>query len=150
VAEPASAAASEVLDTSACFALLENEPGAQDVECALLTAKAGRLELHASFVTLTEVEYIITQERNALDAAQAIAKMKAWPLRWHYADETLCSEAAKLKAAHKVSFADAFVAATAKRLNATLVHKDPEFSALGGSIKLHALPPKAMPAARHS
>ena len=42
----------------------------------------------------------------------------------------------------KVSFADAFVAATAQRLDATLVHKDPDFDALKGIIKLHALPPK--------
>jgi predicted nucleic acid-binding protein len=47
-----------------------------------------------------------------------------------------------LKAAHKVSFADAFVAATAQRLDATLVHKDPDFDALKGIIKLHPLPPK--------
>jgi len=47
-----------------------------------------------------------------------------------------------LKAAHKVSFADAFVAATALRLKATLVHKDPEFDALKNVIQLEALPPK--------
>jgi predicted nucleic acid-binding protein len=133
---------SEVLDTSACFALLENEPGAQEVEDRLLAARAGRLKLHASFVTLTEVEYIITQERSAADALQAMVKMRAWPLQWHFADEALCSEAAKVKAAHQVSFADAFVAATARRLDATLVHKDPEFEALSGVIRLHALPPK--------
>jgi hypothetical protein len=42
----------------------------------------------------------------------------------------LCSEAAKLKAVHRVSFADAFVAATAKRVDAVLIHKGPEFAAL--------------------
>ena len=49
---------------------------------------------------------------------------------------------AKLKAAHKVSFADAFVAATALRLSATLLHKDPEFDTLQGVVKLQALPLK--------
>ena len=48
----------------------------------------------------------------------------------------------ELKAAHKVSFADAFLAATAQRLDATLVHKDSDFDALKGIIKLHPLPPK--------
>jgi len=146
VAEAALGGAAEVLDTSACFALLENEAGAQEIENDLLAARAGRIELHASFVTLTEVEYIITQERNASNALEAMAKLKAWPVRWHYADEALCSEAAKLKAAHRVSFADAFVAATARRLNATLVHKDPEFDALQGVIRLHALPLKKVAA----
>ena len=131
-----------VLDTSACFAFLEDEAGADVVESYLVEAKQGRRVIHLSFATLTEVEYITTQERGASDADAALAKMKAWPIRWLHSDEALCGEAAKLKAAHKVSFADAFVAATAQRLNATLVHKDPDFDALKGIIKLHALPPK--------
>jgi predicted nucleic acid-binding protein len=132
-----------VLDTSACFALLENEAGADRVETYLIEAREGRAAVHASFASLTEVEYIILQERNAADAAAVLGKMKAWPVRWHHTDELLCSEAAKLKAAHKISFAEAFVAATALRLNAKLVHKDPEFEGLAGIIQLHPLPPKS-------
>lgn len=131
-----------VLDTSACFAFLENEAGADIVEKYLLDARAERVAVHASFASLTEVEYITIQERSAADAAAALAKMKGWPVRWHHTDDLLCSEAAKLKAAHKISFADAFVAATALRMDAILVHKDPDFDALSGIIKLHPLPPK--------
>ena len=76
-------------------------------------------------------------------AAQLIAWVKQQPVRWHHSDDALCDEAAKLKAAHKLSFADAFVAATARRLDAVLVHKDPEFDALNGVVKLHPLPPKS-------
>ena len=54
----------------------------------------------------------------------------------------LCSDAAKLKAAHKLSFADSFVAATAQRIGAVLLHKDPEFNAVSGVVKLRMLPPK--------
>ena len=131
-----------VLDTSACFALLEGEAGAEKVEAFLLEASANDAKVHASFVTLTEVEYIITQERSATDAVNALAKIKAWPVHWHHSDDSLCSEAAKLKAGHKISFADAFVAATTRRLDGMLVHKDPDFDALVGVIKLYPLPPK--------
>jgi predicted nucleic acid-binding protein len=131
-----------VLDTSACFALLENEPGADIVETFLLDARAEHRVVHASFASLTEIEYIIIQERCVEDATAALLKIKEWPMRWHHTDDDLCSEAAKLKAAHNISFADAFVAATALRLNAVLVHKDPEFDALAATIKLHPLPPK--------
>ena len=89
-----------VLDTSACFAFLENEAGADIVENYLLEARAERVVLHASFASLTEVEYITIQERNQADATAAVVKMKAWPVRWHHTDDDLCSEAAKLKAAH--------------------------------------------------
>lgn len=136
-----------VLDTSAFIALDEREPGAEEVEAILSKAWLGEAEVHASFATLTELEYIRTQEQDAQQATELLTFAKSQPVKWHHTDDALCSEAAKLKAAHKVSFADAFVAATAKRLDATLVHKDPEFHALKGVIKLHSLPPKAGKAA---
>ena len=130
------------LDTSACLALLENEDGAEIVETYLLEARAGNALLHGSFVTLTEVEYIVTQERGGADATEALEKVQAWPMQWHHSDDAMCSAAAKLKAAHKLSFADSFVVALAQRLDATLVHKDPEIEALGAAVKQQMLPPK--------
>ena len=131
-----------VLDTSAWFALAESEPGADDVEAHVAAAWLGRVAIHSSFVSLTELQYIRANEQGAESAASLVAWVKQQPVQWLHSDDALCGEAAKLKAAHKVSFADAFVAATAKRLDATLVHKDPEFDALAGVIKLHGLPPK--------
>ncbi len=131
-----------VLDTSACFALLEDEGGADVVEKHLCEAKAGDVAVHGSFVTLTEVEYITLQERGEEDAALALATLKAWPVTWHHSNEAACTASAKLKAAHKISFADAFVASLAQSLDATLVHKDPEFKALTGLMKQTMLPAK--------
>ncbi len=131
-----------VLDTSACLAFLENEAGAEIVEACLLNAKSGMASVHASFATLTEIEYITTRERGATDAAKALAKIKAWPIQWHHTDEVLCSEAAKIKAVYTVSLADAFVAATALRVEGLLIHKDPEFRAIYGALKQQMLPPK--------
>lgn len=132
-----------VLDTSAWFALAESEPGADDVEAHVAAAWLGRVAIHSSFVSLTELQYIRANEQGAESAASLVAWVKQQPVQWLHSDDALCGEAAKLKAANKVSFADAFVAATAQRRNATLVHKDPEFDALAGVIKLHGLPPKA-------
>lgn len=131
-----------VFDTSAWFALAESEPGADEVEAQVAAAWLGRATLHSSFVSLTELQYIRTNEQGAESAAKLVAWVKQQPVQWLQSDEALCGEAAKLKAAHKISFADAFVAATAQRFNAALVHKDPEFDALQGIIKLHPLPPK--------
>ena len=44
--------------------------------------------------------------------------------------------AARIKAGHKLSVADAWIAATAERLDATLVHKDPEFEPLAKLVRL--------------
>lgn len=135
-------AESVVLDTSACFALLEDEGGADVVEELLVEARSGRAEIHGSFVTLTEVEYITLQERGEEDAARALATLKAWPVNWHHSNDAVCSAAAKLKAVHQVSFADSFVASLAQDLDATLIHKDPEFLALNATLKQKMLPPK--------
>lgn len=139
-----------VLDTSAWIALDEREPGADEVEAILSKAWLGEAEVHACFATLMELEYIRTQERDARQAAELLAFAKAQPVQWLHSDDALCSSAAQLKAAHRISFADAFVAATALRWNAVLVHKDPEFEALIGVLRLQALPPKGVGPARTS
>lgn len=135
-------AESFLLDTSAFITLTDKEAGFERVQGLLKAARRGEVELHASFVTRTEVRYILTYDRGADQAARMTAAIRKFPVQWLHSNDALCGEAVKLKAAHKVSFADAFVAATAQRFNATLVHKDPEFDALGGVIKLHGLPRK--------
>ena len=133
---------SVLLDTSAWLTWSQDEARADEVEAYFEEALDGEATLHASFVTLTELEYITTQKFGADRAQELLETVEDKPVVWHQSDRRLCSEAAQLKAAHKVSFADAFVAATAKRCDAVLVHKDPEFAALQGIIKLHPLPPK--------
>lgn len=131
-----------VLDTSAWIALDEREPGAEEVEAILAEAWLGRVEVHSCFVTLTELEYIRTQEQDTQQAAELLLFARSQRVTWHHSDDALCSAAAKLKAATKISFADAFVAALAQRLAARLVHKDPELGKLQGTLKLTMLPPK--------
>jgi len=132
-----------LLDTSAWLTWSQDEPGADEVEIFFEDAMDGNATIHSSFVSLTELEYITTQKFGVDKARELLKSVEDKPVRWHQSDRALCGEAAKLKAAHKVSFADAFVAATAKRVDAVLIHKDPEFNTLAGVIKLHSLPPKA-------
>ncbi len=136
-----------VLDTSAWLALDEAEPGATEVEAILAAGWLDQAGVHACFVTLTELEYIRTRERDTQQAAELLAFAKAQRVTWRHSDDALCSVAARLKATHRLSFADAFVAALAVQLDATLVHKDPEFNALAGVVKQRMLPPKGGPTA---
>jgi predicted nucleic acid-binding protein len=125
------------------MAFIEDEPGADQVQIALLEAAASGILLLSCFVTLTEVEYITRQERGEIVAEQRLRDLRDLPIRWIHSDDGLCSAAAKLKAAHRVSFADAFVAAAALRFDATLIHKDPEFLPLAPHLKQLALAPKS-------
>ena len=137
-----------VFDTSAILTLTDNELGADEVQAYVSEAIAGRIRLYGSFVTLTEVEYIALQEEGVEMARQRLIDLNTLPIEWLHSDQALCSEAAKLKATHKISFADSFVAATALRFEGTLVHKDPELKALVGVIKQNMLPPKIDPRKR--
>lgn len=134
-----------VFDTSAFLTLFQEEPGADEVDDAITEAVAGNVALHASFVSLTEVEYTTVQKRGQEIANTRLADMRALPIRWHHSDDAMCSAAAKLKAAHKLSFADSFVVALAQQLDAVLVHKDPEIEELGAVVKQQMLPAKTGP-----
>ena len=131
-----------LLDTSAILAFIEDESGADQVQSDLLDATAGSLPLHGCFVTLTEVDYITRQERGGAAADQRVRDLLDLPIQWVHSDVALCSGAAKLKAAHRISLADAFIAAATLRVDATLVHRDPEFLPLLPTLKQLVLPPK--------
>ncbi|MDA0578774.1 MAG: PIN domain-containing protein [Verrucomicrobia bacterium] len=131
-----------LLDTSAIFCFVDNETGAETVERYLRVAERRQLRLLASFVTLTEIRSISLQEQGAVAADYLTGLVKAWPVEWIHSDETICLLAAHYKAKHQISLADAFVASTAKLMDATLVHKDPELEPLGDEISLESLPYK--------
>jgi predicted nucleic acid-binding protein len=131
-----------VLDTSAIICLLEDEPGADLVEQKVAAAEAGKIKLGASFVSLTEAFYVTHLSQGKPRAEEFVAVIKSWPMDIIYPDGSLCFAAGEIKATHSVSLADAFVAATAQLTSAILIHKDPEFEPLKGTISLQALPYK--------
>lgn len=129
-----------LLDTSAIFALVDDEEGADTVEQYLRSAQEGKVQLVASFMSLLEVRYITMQEKDEPSADYLVALVKSWPLKWIYPDERQCLLAARFKAEYRLSVADAMIAAAAYTLKAFLVHKDPEFDPLSSEIQLLALP----------
>jgi hypothetical protein len=55
---------------------------------------------------LTEVEYIAMEEEGEDFARQRMMDLRAFPIQWIHSDNAICSAAAKLKATHRISFAD--------------------------------------------
>lgn len=136
------AAETFVLDTSALLCLKENEPGASEVE-AILRQHGNREAVFISFMSVMELATILEQEQGEGASRQGVLQLKQLPVQVVESDEPLGLAAARIKARHALSVADAWVAATAERLGATLVHKDPEFEPLAELILLRTLPPKA-------
>ena len=127
-----------VLDTSALLTLIEDEAGASRVSEVL-----GSERVALPWTVLMEVHYISQQESGAAEADRRYALLKQLPceILWQV-DEPIILTAAGFKAEHRLSFADAVVAAFARRRGATLLHKDPEFEALAEHIALEPLPYK--------
>lgn len=134
-----------VLDTSAIFSFTDQEEGAAEVERILELAGKGQCRVEISSASLMEVYYTTLQETGEDEASQVVALIKSWPVHWVYPDEKTLLLAGRIKAFHRLSFADAQIAATARRTGATLVHKDPELMALSDEINLLTLPLKSQP-----
>ncbi len=131
-----------ILDTSALLTFFEEENGADTVQNFLEQAKRGDIEIITSFVTYVEVYYITMQEQGEQEAKLRISLMNMLPLSTIESSPSLGLVTGRIKAAHRLSFADAWVAATALTFDAILVHKDPEFEQLKPSLKLFSLPYK--------
>ena len=125
-----------VLDSSAIIALMEEEDGADRV-AEVLSQRNSILP----YMVLLEVYYISLRESGQADADRRYALMKQLPVKilWH-TDEAVLMTAAHFKAFHRISLADAVIAAYAKLYNAILLHKDPEYESLADKIKLESLP----------
>jgi len=130
-----------ILDSSALLALMEEEEGHDAVEEILRQEKS-----FIPYIVLMEIYYISLRESGQQEADRRWAMIKRLPVEivWDV-DEATLRTAAHFKAFHRISFADAVIAAYAKSYNAILVHKDPEYESLAGEVELRALPYKAAP-----
>ncbi len=137
-----------LLDTSAIVAFTDQEEGADEVERLLDAARKNECRLETCAVSLMELYYVALQEKGEDEATKLIALVKSWPVTWIYPDERTLLQAGKIKAAYRLSVADALIAAVAKLRQATLVHKDPELAALATEVALLTLPFKKKTARR--
>jgi predicted nucleic acid-binding protein len=132
-----------VLDTSAWLTLIEDEAGSDAVQEILEQTQAGDAIVFISFMSFMEVYYITLQERDEKEALERVNLIAALPVLRIESTEALNVLAAELKAAHRLSVADAWIAALAKERGATLVHKDPEFKQVEGEVEVLELPCKS-------
>ncbi len=126
-----------VFDSYALLTLLEDEPGA-DLVARLL--QAPDTEIFISTINLGEIYYIILK-RNGAGAAEKVlenimledsitVKESPWPM---------VKAAAELKAKGGISYADAFVIALSRKLQAPLVTGDPEIIKMSKALNMELI-----------
>ena len=131
-----------VLDSTAFLTMFEDEAGSDTVQDLLEQANTSEILVFVSFVTFTEIFYITLREKGEEEAQKRIKLMDALATTRIESSKELSLIAGRLKAAYRLSFADAWIAATAIFYDATLVHKDPEFEQIENVLQMLKLPYK--------
>lgn len=124
----------KVLDSWALLAWLLDQPAAGQVESLLERAERGEISLSMSWLNAGEVYYMTARELGAAQAEVFLTRLPSVPLRLELPDAADVLSAAKLKAKHRISYADAFAAALAMRDGAALVTGDPELRTLSETV----------------
>ena len=116
------------LDTSALLALRGDEPGANRVATLLRQATRRQCRVLASFMTRMEVLYLIWRDEGEQAAREALRLLDSLAMEWVTCESQILEASAYVKSQGGLSVVDSWIAATALRHDATLIHKDPEFT----------------------
>jgi uncharacterized protein len=126
-----------VLDSYAVLAYLADEPAGAQVEDLIVHAHEDGTPISMSVVNVGEVWYILAREISNAEADKSVDELRNMGIVFVDADWNLALGAARVKAHHKMSFADCFAASLAKESQAELVTGDQEFKQIQDMITIH-------------
>lgn len=125
-----------VLDSWAVIAYLEDEASAEKVADIIADAHEQEIPLLMTVVNAGEVWYIVARETSAAEAEASIKQLRDLGIEFVDADWELAKSAGYFKSRNKMSFADCFAAALAKKTKAHLATGDPEFKQVETEIAI--------------
>jgi ribonuclease VapC len=128
-----------VLDSCALLGYLQDEPTADQIEALLSKATQGRAHLHMSTISLGEIAYTVERRHGADVRQRVIDKLATFPIQLQNATLDRVVAAARLKARHAISYADAFAAALAQELEAPVVTADRAFEQVESLVEVRWL-----------
>ncbi len=131
---------SYVLDSFALLAHLQAEPGGPRVRELLEAAHNDQARLHLSLINAGEIYYLLYRAQGRERAEEMLRDLRGLPITLQPVTEERILRAARLKAQHTISYADAFATALAEELGAILVTGDLEFKSVEGKIAVLWLP----------
>lgn len=126
-----------MLDSFAIIAWIQDEPGAQTVEDLLVEANQKHEKLLLHEVNLAEVYYVSLRRVGEERTRSLAAQLLTLPIQVVSTTPEILWQAALLKARYPLSLADAFAAATAVTLDATVVTGDREFESVADLVEIH-------------
>ena len=131
-------AESYVLDTSAIFALWNDEEGADTVEHVLHSGAP----VLVSYMTIMEGRYRLWKNSGKETSDEFSKYLSLLPVRRIDMTNAIFENAVEIKATNSLSVCDSWIIATAIATKSILVHKDPEFEQIKKIVRLKTLPYK--------
>ena len=125
-----------VLDTWSVVAYFEDEPSGEQVADLIADAQESGASLAMSVVNAGELWYLMARRSSEADANESVAELRQLGIQLVDIDWDLAQAAASFKSKRRMSYADCFAAALAKRSKAELVTGDPDFKQVEGEIKI--------------
>ena len=125
-----------VCDANALLNLIDKRPHGARVAALMKEAARTDQPLLVSAVNWGEVLYLLWRSYGEEHVNRIVADAPKLPLRIIPATDEDALAAARLKAVHKLPYADSFAAALAMREQAVLVTSDPDFVRLGKQISI--------------
>lgn len=125
-----------VLDSYALIAYLERQEGAEQVARAFDQCVATDREVLVCVVNWGEVFYHSLRVGGEAAAQLALDAMRALPIELREANKELTLLAAQFKAHNKMSYADCFAAALAKKEKAELLTGDKQFKQVENEVEI--------------
>jgi predicted nucleic acid-binding protein len=122
---------SKVVDAWALIVWLLDQPAAPAIDSLLQEADAGNLHLFMSWMNVGEVFYIISKRHGPALAADFLDRLPSLPIRLVLPDEDAILSAAAIKAAHPLSYSDAFAISLAQSEKASVITGDDEIRRCG-------------------
>ncbi len=119
------------------IAYFEGEEGAEAVAGIFKDALADKAEVFVCVVNWGEMYYIVLREGGDDKAELYKLTLAKYPITIVEANKELTLQAARYKAFHRISYADAYATALTKLRKAGLVTGDKEFKSLEKEITVH-------------
>jgi len=129
-----------VLDTFALMAYFQGEPAGAVVQTLLEQALDEQAILYASLISAGELFYMTYRKRSPARADEVWVDLRRLPVVIYPVNPTRVLAAARFKANHKVSYADAFSITLAQEIGGTVVTGDPEFKEAEAIVPVMWLP----------
>jgi ribonuclease VapC len=125
-----------VLDTWSVVAYFEDEPSGEQVADLIVDAQESGASLAMSVVNAGELWYLMARRASEADANECVIELRQLGIQLVEIDWNLAQAAARFKSKYRMSYADCFAAALAKRTKAELVTGDPDFNQMEREIRI--------------